>query len=463
MLFAQKIRTSICRLIYNGNTELMSHSGRQSMDGFLQQMACNISYGILTGGVFLSGYLIYLGVPDSLLSYIASAQMICGVLMVFVVPWLDKKCHRRRLMITLCLLSRFFQISIIFAPWILPEKSRAYIVALCLFLGSAIAAINDIVFNTWFAAVIPDSIKGRYFSLRQRLGVVVSLSVSLLVSFMADAFGDAQYYVFAMIYGIAFLLTICEVRFLRKVEDVYLEPSGTKVHLWDVVRIPASNSEFMWYMLLCGLLYLFWFLSTAFNSVFQLKYLEMSYTYINVMGAIRYLLQFFIFYKVWGLICDKIGNSFALFSSILFHISDCVLWALLSKDTIQYIYPLMNVLSAVGQTGFAVALFNRRYELIPEKGKVIYETFYSATIGITVLISPFIGGMLRSLFLKTPVARIEFGNIRAVYLISALLMGMLEVGYAYYLRTRLQDKMILSRRNFKKCGIFLKNVLLQHL
>ena len=121
------------------------------------------------------------------------------------------------------------------------------------------------------------------------------------------------------------------------------------------------------------------------------------------------------------------------------------------KKTIQYIYPLMNVLSAVGQTGFSVALFNKRYELIPEKGKVLYEMLFSATIGITVLISPFLGGMLRNLFLKTPVAKIEFGNIRAVYLISALLMGVLEVGYAYYLRTRFQDKMMLSRRNFKKC------------
>lgn len=454
-MYIQALRNFVCRLIYSGDEELMLHPARKSMDGFFKQMACNISYGILAGGVFLSGYLIYLQVPDKLLSYVTSAQMICGILMVFLVSWLDKKSQRRKLMISLCMLSRFFQISIIFAPWLFPGRARPYIVALFLFMGSAVAAANDIVFNTWFAAVIPNSIKGRYYSLRQRIGVVVSLTVSLLASMVLDFFGDSEYKVFAVIYGIAFLLTICEIRAIRKIEDVRLEPSAEKLHLWDVVRVPASNRDFMWYMLLCGLLYLFWFLSTTFNSIFQLKYLQMSYTYINVVGAVRYFLQLFFFYKMWGMICDKIGNSFALFCSILFHIIDCILWSMLSSSTVQFIYPLINILGAVGQTGFAVALFNRRYELIPQKGKVIYETFFSATIGITVLISPFFGGLLRDFFAETAIAQIEFGNIRAVYLVSAALLVLLEVGYAGYLRTRFKG--VLNWKNVKRCGGFFKD------
>lgn len=429
-MYIQAFRNFVCRLIYSGDEELISHPRRKSMDGFLKQMACNIAYGILAGGVFLSGYLIYLEIPDKIISYVTSAQMICGTFMVFLVSWLDRQSQRRQLMISLCMLSRFFQLSIIIIPWLLPRGARPYIVAICLFCGSLVAAVNDIVFNTWFAAIIPDAVKGRYFSLRQRAGVVISLSVSTLASLALDIFGNSKYTVFAVIYGIAFLLTIFEIRAIRKIEDVRLEPNAEKVHLWDIVRVPASNRNFMWYMLLCGLLYLFWFLSTTFNTVFQLKYLQMSYSYINVVGAVRYFLQLFLFYKMWGMICDKIGNSFALFSSILFHIIDCVLWAALSTDTVQMIYPLINILGAAGQTGFPVALFNRRYELIPQKGKVIYETFFSATIGIAVLISPLLGGLLRDYFATTPVMQVEFGNIRIVYLISAALLVLLEAGYS---------------------------------
>ncbi len=460
-MFIWDLSEQIRRLLYGDDDELLSHPRRKSMDGFLLQVVYNAIYGILVGGVFLSGYLIYLGMPDKLMSYLTSAQMICGTLTVFLVPWLDKKRRRRRLMISIRLISRFFQISIIFVPWLLPISVRPYAVALCLFLGAAVAAINDIVFNTWFAAVIPDLVKGRFYSVRQRVSVVVTLAVSMLTSMIMDTFQNAQYLVFVVIYGIAFFMTIFEISALRKIDDVDLQPNGQKIHLWDIVRVPASNREFMWYMLLCGLLYLFWFLSTTFNSIFQLKYLEMSYTYINIVEAIRYLLQLLIFYKVWGLICDKVGNSFALFLSILFNISDCVLWAMLSKDTVMFIYPVINILGAVGQTGFAAALFNRRYELIPEKGKVIYETFFSATIGITVLVSPFLGGVLRDFLEGTPVMQIEFGNIRAVYLVSALLITLLQGGYAFYLRTHFRDKAVLSKKNWSQCGVILKNVILR--
>lgn len=429
------------------------------MDGFLLQAGCNISYGILVGGVFLSGYLIYLGLPDQLLSYLSSAQMICGAFTVLVVPWLDKKHHRRRLMITLCLISRFFQLSIILSPWFLPGGARPYVVALCLFLGSSVAAVNDIVFNTWFAAVIPDAVKGRYYALRQRVGVVTSLSVTLLASAVMDYFQQTPYPVFAAAYGIALLVTLLEVRALRTVEDVNLEPNAKKLPLWDVVRIPTANTGFRWYMLYCCLLYLFWFLSTTFNSVFQLKYLQMSYTYINAIGAVRYLLQLLIFYKVWGLICDKVGNSFALFCSVLFHISDCLLWAMLDQNTVWFVFPVINILGAVGQTGFAIALFNRRYELIPPKGKVIYETFFSASIGLTVMVSPFLGGQLRSFFGRTSLAEIPFGPIRAVYLVSAFLIALLEIAYALYLSRRFPDKKIVSSKNFRMCFTLFKNVI----
>ena len=446
-------------LVYGNDNELLFHPQRKSMDGFLRQAVCNTTYGILVGGVFLSGYLIYLGMSDKALSYLASLQMICGMFMVLFVPWLDKRCRRRRLMISICLVSRAFQISIIFVPLLLPEQLKQYVVVLCLFLGALVAAINDIVFNTWFAAVIPDAVKGRFFSIRQSIGVVVSLGVSLLASAVMDAFQKAQYTVFAVVYGVAALVTVFEVLALRQVEDVELKPSAQRIHLWDVVRVPASNRDFMWYMLLCCLLYLFWFLSTSFSSAFQLKYLKMSYTYINIVGALRYLLQIFIFYKVWGLICDKIGSSFALFCSILFHITDCLLWACMSSETVQVVYPFMSVLGAVGQTGFGVALFNRRYELIPEKGKVIYETFFSATIGATVLISPFLGGLLRDFFATTPVAQMEFGNIRAVYVVSAVLMVFLQMGYARYLRKRFKEQGVLSRQNLRRCGVILKNTI----
>lgn len=451
----------VSRLLYGGDDELMLHPRRKSMDGFLQQTMCNISYGILTGGIFLSGYLIWLGIPDRVLTLLSSAQMVCGFVPMLLAPWLDRKRRRRRLMITICIISRFFQLSIIGAPWLWPGIARPYAVALSLFLGAAVAAVNDVVFNTWFAAVIPDPIKGRYYALRQRAGVIVSLLVSLLTSVVMDLFQEAQYSVFAVIYAVAFLVTVCEVRALSGVDDVELEPGAEKVHFRDLVRVPAAHREFMRYMLLCGLLYLFWFLSTSFDSIFQLKYLQMSYTYINVTGLLRQLLQLMLFYKVWGLICDKIGNSFALFCSIGFQVVNSILWATLSTNTMWIVYPVINILGAVGQTGFAMALFNRRYELIPEKGKVVYESFFSATIGIVVLIGPILGGLLRDFLAKTPVMQIEFGNIRTVYLVSAFLITLLLLGYARSLRDASEKNTVLNRENFRRCGALLVDLALR--
>lgn len=94
----------------------------------------------------------------------------------------------------------------------------------------------------------------------------------------------------------------------------------------------------------------------------------------------------------------------------------------LFKGNMYVLIPVIYLISAIGGSGFAVSSFSTRYEIIPNKGFTMYDGFYSAVIGLALVLAPKVGGWIREILadIQYIEKHIQFGELRILFAISAV-------------------------------------------
>ena len=414
--------------IYQNNLDFINSPARKSQDYFILQAIFGSAFFVLMGGQFLSGYAIYLGASDEFIGYIPLIGSICGIFLVFLSFFVEKITNKKRMVLIFNLISKPLIISLIFIPLFVPKRYQVMVFFAILIIAHVLNAMMGLVTNSWFVCVIPQQIRGRYFSIRQIYAVFVSVLLPILGGRILDAASDS-YNGFAMLFVIAFIMFLGEIYAFKNIEDVTLNnKSKNDFKLKDVFLIPLKHKKFMEYTIMLGIFYLFLYLSVSFTQLYMLRYLKLSYTFIAAITTIDAVLQIFMYPK-WGKLGDRYGHQFVMEVSICSFALQMAIWALVSQKTMYVCIPLTSLLSSISNSGFVVGSFNKRYDIIPEKGRSIYDGFFSMVIGLVLLIAPWIGSRLRELIesLSYVQQNIAFGEFRICFAISSLGLMLLQL------------------------------------
>ncbi|NSW90396.1 MAG: MFS transporter [Firmicutes bacterium] len=422
------LKRIIDRLVYHDDADLINSLSRKSQDFFILQAIVGSIFMVLTGGVVLSGFAVYLGASDETVGYIPLISSISGIFLVFSGLFLERFKNIKKLVICLNSIAKPLLVSIILVPLLIPEKLKVLVLFIILIIGYSINMLMSLAINSWFVNVIPLNIRGRYFAIRQVFAVIISALVPLISGIILDITGKS-YKGFAILYATALVFIIAENIAFWNIEDSYIENSDReKFNIADVFRMPLKNKEFMGFTYKMIFFYMVLYISASFSQVYMIRYLRLSYTFISTMSTINALIQIFIL-PWWGKICDQRGNEFALRISIWFFAGDIAMWALVSRSSMFVFIPMAYIFGAFSNSGFAVANFNRKYSVIPEKCRTFYDGFYTTAIGLTLLIAPFIGGRIKSFLAGASFVQgnIDFGEFRILYALSVLGIVSLQV------------------------------------
>ncbi len=112
---------------------------------------------------------------------------------------------------------------------------------------------------------------------------------------------------------------------------------------------------------------------------------------------------------IWGRISDRRGHAFALKASIWFFAGETLLMAFAAPQSYHIFIPIAFLIASIANAGFIVAVFNRRYELIPESNRIIYDNFYTAAIGVATILGPLLGGVFKGALYALLLRLIRFG------------------------------------------------------
>jgi MFS family permease len=445
-----KISGIINRQVYQRDPELIHHPVKKSMDAFIIQAIFGTMFGIFTGGVFLSGYLINLGAEDDLVSYLPLIPSICGMFLIFCGPFVEKFNRRRTFVLIINGLTKVTLASVIFIPLFVPKIMQIPIIYFMLIVGYILNGINGLAINSWFISVIPTKIRGRYFSIRQTIAVILSIVFPVMAGRLVDIIPN-KYNGFMILYVIAMAAAFFENVYFGRIDDPEIKTIDKKMNIIEIIKIPLKNKKFRSFTLRQGFFYMFLYIAASFSQLYMLKYFKLTYTFISSASIVSAVLQAFIFYRVWGKINDRFGSNFVMITSMWFYAVDMFIWFLMTPGNVKVLLPLGYALGAVESSGFTLGTFNRRYEIIPEEGRPIYDSFYSAYIGIILLVSPVIGGKLRDYAANIDFFKnFQYGNFRVVYFLSSLALILLQIYNVHYIRRTEPDSECLKSSAYKE-------------
>ena len=424
----RSLKKLVNKAVYHNDPDLLNNPFRKSQNYFILQVIFATIFTLLTGGVYISGFAIYLGASDEIVSYITTIPNICCIFLVIGCIFLEGVKSPKKAVVTMVVISKFFICSIVTIPLFVQSEMRQVVLLAVMIIAYIIQALYGTVLNKWFVSVVPDNIRGRYFSVRQFFALLVNVILPLITGRFMDTVAD-QYTGFIVLFSLGLLSMVVEVLMYLNIEEPPVESlEKGKIKIYDVVRIPLKNREFFRYSFVLFVFYLFLYLSASFKSVYMIRYLEMSYTFINFITILPAVMQMFMI-RLWGRVSDKYGHKFVMNTSMWFFAAEALFWGLVSKTTMVLFIPVACIFSAIANSGFAVGAFNRRYEIIPEKGRTLYDGFYSAIVGVALLLAPILGGAVKTMaasnsFIKS---NIQFGEFRMLFMITFISIIVLQI------------------------------------
>lgn len=386
------------------------------------------AFTFLTGGVFLSGFAMYMGASDLLVSYISMMTNICGVSILFFSGLIGRFRSFKKITITLTLLSKFATLLIVLIPLFVPNTAQIAVFVPLILVAFTLQAQTTVVLNNWLVTFVEEKQSGKYIAKRQTVVLCVTVLLSIVGGRVLDAVSGA-YIGFAILFAVALFMSVMEFAVLLKIPDA-LQPQTVckKSRLSDLLRVPMRCRPYLRFVVYIFLFYLLLTFADSFTMVYIMRYLGLSYTATTLMYMLISLPQLFLL-STWGKIGDKKGHQFTLKLSIWFFVGETLFMALSNPQNLYVMIPIAFLFAATANSGFVISVFNRRYALMPREGRILYDNFYSAVVGLAFILGPVLGGVIKGRIEATSglSAVMQFANVRLLYVISTVCMILLQL------------------------------------
>lgn len=418
----------IQNVIYNNDEELVYNKYKNSQNSFIVQMIFGSTFMLLATGVNLAGFAVYLGVSDQLVGYISLISSICGILVVFSGLFFERFKNRRKIIIILNTIGKTCIASVIWIPIIITEKYQIIVFFMMMIIGFSLNTLMGVGINSLLVDVVPSNIRGRYFAIRKNFGIGLSICTRFIAGRILDIATD-KYIGFVILFSVAYVMILLENIAFWKIEEPEINSlNKISIKFLDVFKIPLKNKKFINFTVSIMFFNLALHMSNSFINLYMIRYLNLSYTYISLTTIMMCILQLF-FYRLWGRIGDKYGHKNVINISIWCYIIYLFIWVIVSKSIMYFTIPIAYIFLAIASSGYTTSQFNIKYSIIPEKGRTLYDGFYLASMGITLLLSPLLGGKIKSLINNYEFFEkmINYSQFRVLFLISVIMLILYQI------------------------------------
>jgi MFS family permease len=370
---------------------------------------------VLSSGIFLSGYIVFLGGSDIIVGLLNNSGVWASIVALFSFIMYERMEKRKKLLLILHGVSRFMLGSVVFFPLIFDDRTSLLLTVIFVIVGNIIWAVYSVGFTVWLMSSVPkesrnDFIYTRIFWLRISFTVV-----TLIMGIVLDSF-NKSYTGFVVIFSTGLILSLIDLITLANIKEVpYIieeKTALTKTLFFE----PLKADEYKGFLTFVFLFYCSITISSSFTSVYLIRYLQLDYSYISAVNVLSYIFMI-VSVRFWKNIEGKYGVKLVFKVTSLFVISQFIIYGFIRKET-AYLLFLASVFSGIGNGGFNIAIFTYRYDIMPESNRTLYEAWFGAIYGISTLIGPFIGGWLIKALPEISAFSFDFNRFQIIYLIT---------------------------------------------
>ncbi|MBE0616478.1 MAG: MFS transporter, partial [Proteobacteria bacterium] len=265
-------------------------------------------YATLTGGVFLTGFALHLGLGEVLIGLLAAVPFLVTVLQLPASYHVVRTGRRKQVCLSAARASRLLWVPILLLA-ILPLGAEAAGVLLLLLLvcSHSLGTVSYVSWLSWTTDLVPDGVRGRFFGTRNMLCGAAGMVAALFFGNLVDAAGSLGPWGVSLGYASAFGAGVAAgllgLRFLERISEPAPVPGPRLESIAHALLLPMRDAAFRPYLLFGCL----WGFSVQFASPFFNVYLLRDLGYglgfvagLGVLSTLADLLGM----HVWGAISD---------------------------------------------------------------------------------------------------------------------------------------------------------------
>jgi MFS family permease len=363
------------------------------------------------GSAFITRFALLLGAMPFHLGLLAAIGQLSLVFQPLGILITRRGTSRKRIIVKLASAGRALSLFYGLLPFIFPRYIAIWAFLLLLSISTSMHAMGTNAWIAWISDMVPERIRGRFFSWRSRYFMVGGLLLGYVLGALVDLFdpktvGIVQRIVsiestgifspehiniaFILVFTAAAVFGFLGVTILKRqperpkrVEDESIATSLVK---------PMQDRNFrkfliysFWWMLALGIGSPFW-------QPFMIQKLHMSLVNIQVYGTISAVASILAL-RPWGMIIDRFGNKAAMRVAIILGGVNPLVWLFVNTGNFWILY-FEAITSGIMWSGTNIVAMNFVLSIAPRDGRQIYSGILGAFSGTAMIITMLLSGIL---------------------------------------------------------------------
>lgn len=360
--------------------------------------------GQISGGTFLVALMTSIGISDGNMGIILSIPSLAALFQLLFMNFVQRL-EKRKLFICFCNLQKIWLGFIYFIPffdWSVSVKMSVFLAAFL--LGQIFSQICAPATTDWLASLVPSRLRSRYFSIKDSIVVFVIITISLIAGVAFDQLEKVNVlYGFSLIGSTIFLLVIIVVVTysmineprLTMINEYGIEMHGNLLRKAKLIHPPIPKQQNLITetiaifhnrplraAFLLNFLWMFSFYSASpFNSSYQVKELQLSYTFIMTTSFITNLIRVILTPKI-GKRAGVIGAPKMLKYVLVFYALGYAFLILKTPETSILFYLLSMLFSSLSWTYIGIGLLEIQLNFMDRDKRTIQYTILSVLSGV---------------------------------------------------------------------------------
>ncbi len=279
--------------------------------------------------------------------------------------------------------------------WFIQNGPSTFLIPAIIFSYIIYSSFGAVGGPAWFSLLgdlVPQNIRDSYFSRRNKISNIFSLSTSLLAS-IALYYGKSWNFIgtFIILFSIAGLSRLISGYFLSKHYDPGITMSPNyHFSLFDFMRSAPFNN-FGRFSLYVAAIQLTINIANPYLAVYmwkELKFDPISFSIVSLASGLFLTISM----SVWGKFSKHYGNKELLRIGSILIIAAPIFW--IFSSNVFYLALVPQLLFGLGWGAFTLATSNFIYDAVTPERRAICVTYHNILSGIGAFIGASIGGLL---------------------------------------------------------------------
>jgi len=276
-------------------------------------VAFSTAFATLVTGVFLVGFVRYLGGGDLWIGVLTAVPAAMGIMQIPGAIVARRFPSYKKFVSPGGLIWRLMYLPVVALPLLaLANEFRLFILVACITIGAFSVSFVNSTYSDWLAELVPSNSRGWYFSRRQAIATAVGASAGLLGGLLLDQFESAKIpeVGYSVVYGVGVLCAATSFYFFRRMRDLERESIDRKSLAQGLLSFgkPFRDREFRRVLTFLAMFFLGQTFAGNLYAAYALESLQMPFVWIQVT-AIMQAAGTVASAGLWGFLSDRYGNK----------------------------------------------------------------------------------------------------------------------------------------------------------